>query len=183
MASAIPLSTLAATNTTGEGRFTKFLELPIEIQDMVWDFAVAEAANVPRVHTIRETWKVRRDLGLPGYQYSHGTVKLHFCKNVTPAPALLHTCHGSRRAAFKQYELRFNVELLYPMYFNPLIDTLAFENYSALRKFVSDPQYVDPWKDFEVDRAELDCVRKIAITLIPPYLDHDEVDSLGKADL
>jgi hypothetical protein len=105
------------TSTTDRLTFTVFPKLPLEIQMKIWD----EAASEPQVVELVKTKKNRTDvidLQLPAVEA---------CACVSGTPPLLHTCHNSRTAALKKYQLYFLKELLHPIYFNSEYDTISLK--------------------------------------------------------
>lgn len=99
--------------------FDKFGELPTELQDLVWEFAVAGTdARVVKVRPVEDI--VSLDSG------DSYICRIDFT-SPSPVPALLHVCHGSRQLAAKRWKRSFASTDIDPkIWFDDTCDTLYF---------------------------------------------------------
>jgi hypothetical protein len=106
--------------------FTCFPRLPLELQRMVWGFALPAPRTITIISTdftIRDAkgWTVRK------YCVAH---------NAPSVPSLLHACQESRKVALKTYHLTFRPQLRgNPIYFDFQSDTLCLKDENALLSF------------------------------------------------
>ncbi|KAH6682656.1 hypothetical protein B0J14DRAFT_673039 [Halenospora varia] len=106
--------------------FPKFLQLPAELQLMIWEAVEPEARVVVVTHrSLRSDDDISRWLSGP---FASDPI---FCKIFVPhhsIPAILSTCYNARKAALKHYEFAFAnlfaASNFRPQRFNFEIDTL-----------------------------------------------------------
>lgn len=154
-----------------EDMFALFLQLPIEIQDIIWNFGAQEAANLPRVHILKAPQEIDRQA--TGFVRKHSStcaqlgsdIANHYhCKNTTSTPALLRACRGARQTALKYFKAKFEENLMYPIYFNPALDTLLFVDELCFRNFIN-----------YSNGAPLDSIWKITVAIMQPFYGEDWV--------
>ncbi|KAI9644246.1 hypothetical protein NHQ30_007601 [Ciborinia camelliae] len=86
--------------------FNKFLELPKEVQVIIWEAACEEGRFVT-VYTKKRTLPASDSQG-------HGNLRYFCFKSHDPFPKVMQACHLAREVAQKTYKLAFHTRALFP---------------------------------------------------------------------
>ncbi|KAG9241131.1 hypothetical protein BJ878DRAFT_570441 [Calycina marina] len=137
--------------------FAKFLELPVELQLIVWRFAVPD----PRVILVGGYLSMRQ-----------GDDPRN--KASADIPGILHACKESRAAGLKLFRTVFDAQLKHPVFFRSGTDLLIFHDNIALTRFVAKYLLSNAGDDKEKaaeNKAQMAAVKYIAIQ---DYSGHSE---------
>lgn len=116
---------LRATAVIEYSLFPQFNKLAVELQHMIWKFAVASHGSRTVRVKIKDMWsKERSELW--------GSGRWREAKASTDVPALLRATHDSRQVALRRWHLTFKHHLRHqPVYFDWNNDVLHFEKPAA----------------------------------------------------
>jgi hypothetical protein len=137
--------------------FPKFLQLPAELQLLIWDFAIpatdARVITYSQNHNyIRYDWRSTRSTCLHKATYTN--------------PGILGACYDSRLKALKRYTPSFAIEIGHPIYVDFSRDTFEFGDFASLEAFSIKNT------PFSGSKMEGDCILTVGITLEQPLREH-----------
>jgi hypothetical protein len=107
--------------------FQRFTELPFEIREQIWEYALPDNQNVVIIGG-----PIGRDSRYPWDQKGIHNGNLVSYR----PPALLHTCKQSRTVGLKTYPRCFNKQLGIPILFNLSKDLLLFSDDRSFNRFL-----------------------------------------------
>jgi hypothetical protein len=111
--------------------FTVFLNLPQELQDKIWKHALPDS----RLITIAE----RLPAVIQAFSMAAAAPNIHLMRNTLRAlcrpPVLLQVSVASRDIALHHYQPMFQHVLSAPVFVDPDVDVLHFNNHRALTRF------------------------------------------------
>jgi 2EXR family len=160
-----PLEQLHPPSTPKMDTFPRFLELPVELQRHVWQFALP-GPRIIELEANRKPIDIR-----PGVIWSEFNAK------VEPIHQLhtLYACHESREMVLQKYQPHFQDLLLRPLYVCPTQDIILMNNSNdpAMIKYLGirgAPS--DRWHQDVEQIAQVDGIRTLAldVTWFEPLL-------------
>ena len=121
--------------------FSRFGELPFEIREQIWQYALPENQNVVTVKNALDRGTDLMYLRGPAPRCLLDETKasawtFHGISASYQPPALLHACRQSRAIGLKSYPRCFEIQLGIPVLFNLSKDLLLFVDDNTFRRFL-----------------------------------------------